>query len=635
MSAIGGIWCLDGRPVDDRLATRMMEAVAHRGPDGEGLWVRGPVFLGHRLFANTPEAVAEKQPVAVGGQVVTFDGRLDNREELLAAVEPRDRSCSDGELTLHAYRRWGVDVVHHLVGDFAFALWDEAQQQMLCVRDPIGIKLFHYAFDDGTFVFGSEIKQILQWPGAERELDTRQLGHLLSLRNGDPDRTFYRGIHRLPAGHYLVASRGGVVERAYWEPDLTRQLHLKSDEDYVERFRELFKEAVRARLRAIGPVGVMVSGGMDSTSIFATAQRIAQEDPSGPRAPELHSFSWVFPTLPTVDESKYIREVVGEAGPHTHYIDGDDLWSLKQPPGPVVPRDEPYLAPHEALLRETFEEARRAGARTLLTGQGGELTLVDWRHLVHLLRNLRWGTVRAALRGVQSQPRRAFYRRLVKEMLPGWMVNRTSPQQPAAPPWTHPAFLETAGVDRSNPTEAAINRRYAQRHQRVLHTTIAATGQSPWTVWADQSPAEAGVELRHPFWDVRLVKFLASIPAERFLDVRWSKMLLRRAMDGVLPPQVRWRTERTSFRGLARRGMAERGTARLRGMTNDMELHRRGVVDQRRFSDAFSRYCEGDDTYRNHLWAVFAVEEWLRQPPDPGAGPAESVGPYSLVRAAG
>ena len=613
MSAIGGTWNLDGAPVDTSFMDAMMSDVSHRGPDGRSTWSNGSVTLAHCLLITTPEAANVRQPMTMGSSVIAFDGRLDNRKELIDQLQPGNKDCGDSELALRAYERWGEQMPAHLIGDFAFALWDEAKEQWLCARDHTGIKILYYFFDGHTFIFGSEIKQLLRSPRVPRSLDVAQLSLFLSLKVGDGEHTFFNSVKRVPAGHSLLVRRSGITSRAYWELDPTRTVQLASREEYAERYREIFQEAVRCRLRSVGPVGCMLSGGVDSPSVYANAKQILQSgDTSGS---DLHSFSWVFPNMPVMDESKRIHQVIGETTPQNHFINGEDYWGMKPIPGHHVALDEPYTAPYEALLRATFDEARSEGVRVLLTGQGGEMATVGIDYLLDLLTRFHWLEYRKTLSNQPKRIKRIVFRRCMKQLLPDWATRRLTHTEGAAlPRWLNQEFLTGADEYEAGQNSKTRGKRLT-REQRATYRAVAMAGMSPWTAWAEQTGSQFGLEMRHPFWDVRLIEFLASIPPKENFEVSWSKLVLRRAMDGILPKEVSWQRGKTSLRSLFDYGATQKEAERLEKMSADLVLSDLSVIDNRAFVEDFGRYRNGDHTNRDYFWAAFVAEEWLRQAP--------------------
>ena len=302
MSAIVALYHLDGHPVARADVDRMLAALRHRGRDGSGAWSDGPVGLGHRMLWTTPESLAERLPASDrrSGLVITADARVDNREELAEALGLSDRlvELADSALILAAYERWGDRVVDHVLGDYAFAIWDPRERTLFCARDPLAAKHFYYYHLPGrVFALASEIKALLALPFVPRELNELMVAHHLLPVYDDKVSTFYRDVLRLPADRVMTVGPRGIETRPSWSPDCARELRLRSDADYEEAFREVFGEAVRCRMRSAYPVGSMLSGGLDSSSVTVVAGQIASAEGARP----VKTFSSVWPSIVAVD----------------------------------------------------------------------------------------------------------------------------------------------------------------------------------------------------------------------------------------------------------------------------------------------------------------------------------------------
>src|SRR5262249_55006083 len=266
VSGLAGVFGLHGRAVDAKLLKKLTAAVAHRGPDGEGYWSDGPVGLGHRISRTTPESLSEKQPLLdEGGNLcLVLDGRVDNRAELAAWLRDegvRLRADTDAELVLQSYALWADGCASHLVGDFAFAIWDRGRRRLFCARDPLGIRPLYYWIRDQTFVCGSELRQVLDTLPLGPEPNEAAVGEYLSSRLVDLEETLYRGIRRLAPGHVLTVDGGGVRAVRYFNVDPRREIRYASDDEYAEHFGEILREAVRCRLRRGRPRARFLSVG--------------------------------------------------------------------------------------------------------------------------------------------------------------------------------------------------------------------------------------------------------------------------------------------------------------------------------------------------------------------------------------
>ena len=280
MSAIAGIFYLDNRPVDCADLGRMLDTLAHRGPDGADVWFEESVGLGHRMLWITPESLLEKLPLVnqTDDFVITADARIDNRDELIAALGLSDRpteKITDSQLILAAYEQWGKKCPEYLLGDFAFAIWDGYQQQLFCARDHFGVKPFYYYYrSNQSFIFASEMKALLCLPEVPRQVNEVRIADFLALMMEDKAITTYQDLLRLPPAHSILVSQEGIRLWSYWSLDPGRELRLESDEAYAEAFRDIFTEAVRCRLRTAFPIGSQLSGGLDSSSVTCMAWKL-------------------------------------------------------------------------------------------------------------------------------------------------------------------------------------------------------------------------------------------------------------------------------------------------------------------------------------------------------------------------
>lgn len=278
MCGITGILNLDGAPASPVVLKRMTDSLAHRGPDGEGQFVDGPVGLGHRRLSIIDLSPAGRQPMQMpdGSLVITYNGEIYNFQQLRTELESlghQFRSRTDSEVVLHAYAQWGVDCVSRFNGMFAFAIWDACKRELFLARDRYGIKPLYYGFFAGTFLFGSEQKAILQHAEAHRELDLEALLEYFTFQNIFTDRTLLKGIHLLPAGCSAILHFGEPTLKTsrYWDYYFREPEQAASEEEYAEELDRLFRQAVNRQLISDVDVGSYLSGGMDSGSITAIA----------------------------------------------------------------------------------------------------------------------------------------------------------------------------------------------------------------------------------------------------------------------------------------------------------------------------------------------------------------------------
>src|SRR5437868_4928627 len=282
MSGISGIWNLDGKPLSRDLLMRVADSLQHRGLDGTSSWHKGSIGLSANLLRVTPESVNEIQPtVHSSGCFMVFDGRIDNRHELIEQLKDSpeaNSSTPDSLLALFAYMQWGKPFPARIVGDFALALFDSRSQELLLARDVLGIRPIYYYRDEKIFIFGSEIKAILAHPEVKTNPDERYLA--VTMMGGMPPNdlslTHFENILSLPPSHSLVVAIGCQSQVKYWDFDVNHEIRYRDPKEYVDEFRNHLQQAVRRRLRSSYPVAITVSGGLDSSSIFCIAQKLKQ-----------------------------------------------------------------------------------------------------------------------------------------------------------------------------------------------------------------------------------------------------------------------------------------------------------------------------------------------------------------------
>ena len=382
MSGIAGLFQMAGQ-LDPSLIERMTQIIAHRGPDGAEQWQNHTVALGHCSLITTPEAQWETLPLHSEscGLTVTCDVRLDNRAELLeqlhdelerlqvlAALEPE--KIGDGALILAAYLCWGENCAAHLLGDFAFAIWDENQQHLFCARDHVGVKPFYYQHAPGErFVFGSEIKAIFQVPEVPRERSEKYIAEYLLFAFADHQSTAYAQVSRLPAAHTLTVSSREFRLQRYWDLREVPMQNNLSDAECDERFREILFEAVRCRMRGrAGEVGGFLSGGLDSSSLMCVAREVQRgQTPQGETPALLPVFSTIYDEVRECDEREWIHAVLDMGGLQPNWIHGEERSALMDLECIQWYVDEPLLAPNLCSGWVQYQRAGRTG-RTRVAG---------------------------------------------------------------------------------------------------------------------------------------------------------------------------------------------------------------------------------------------------------------------------
>jgi asparagine synthase (glutamine-hydrolysing) len=618
VSAIFGLLSFDGHPVSDGLRA-MDEALAYRGPDGGRCWQDETTGLGHRAFWTTPEAVHEGQPLvdASGLVVLTMDGRIDNRRDLIAALDIREpvRTVSDATLALTAYLQWGESAPSHLIGDFAFAIRDGRSRTIFCARDPMGVRPFYYAYRaDRFFAFASHVEGLVVCGRVSRRINEDKVAAHLLQHFEDRTATFYEDIVRLEAAHALTIGRGRFRLRRYWDPDDSPELRVRRTEEFAEGFRERFIESVRCRTRTCGPVGSMLSGGLDSSSISCTADRVLPTE-----FRPVRTFSAIFPTLPArelrrADERPYMEAVLAGGTFDHSWVHADQVSPLTDARYIVRQLGGASLALNLYIHWAIYKTAASKGVRVLLDGIDGDTTVSHgFEYLTDLARTLRFVRFYKAAAAVARRNRHPF-RDLVRQfalipLLPSQLVQarrswrtRNSIQPNLNGLLSERLRAAAQTVRRKRKPEPAWFSSGRTRHVVGLRSALY-----PYALeLADAAAAAFPIEARYPFFDRRLIEFCVSVPPREKLHDGWTRMIMRRAIGDLVPEQVRWRQDKADLSPNFARALYHRDRDTIQHvLTAQPEIG--NYVNLARARAMFDDWCGNPLQLSQHAHALFGV----------------------------
>jgi len=540
MSGIVGI-VQQSAPIDRKLLEEMTDFLAFRGPDAQKTWCEGAVGFGHALLCTAREGRKERQPASLDGEVwITADARLDARTELIAELEakglPKLNGATQAQLILYAYQVWGDECVAHLLGDFVFAVWDGRRRRLFCARDHLGIKPFYYAHLGDLLAFSNSLNCLRLHPGVSDRLNDLTIADfLLFEENQDVTTTAFADIGRLPPAHILTWSEGALRVARYWTLPVDGPSHFGRASEYVEHFRELLRTAVADRTP--DSVGVMMSGGLDSTTVAAAAKGVLA---ARALSFDLQAYAVVYDRLIPDQERHYTGLAAKALSIPVHFMALDryelferwDQWGVCSP--------EPAISPLAAISFDCLQ-AISANHRVVLTGFGGDplLSTSLSAYFAKLLRQRKFGAAMAGLaRYLTTEGRlsRLYLRtrlRILRSRFqrtgsyPPWLSRDLASRLDLPHRWKQLSDAES--VDRALLEDAPRPEAY--------EATISPFWPS---LFEDYDPGVSCVPLdfRHPFFDLRLLRFLLSLPA-----LPWcaDKQLLRTAMRGVFPDEIRLR----------------------------------------------------------------------------------------------
>ena len=540
MSGIVGVVDFGGQPIDGALLHDLTDRLKFRGPDHQQIWHDGAVGFAHARLATTFDSENDHQPISVGSDVwIVADARIDDQTTLIHALRSQgtviEKGASDAELILRAYLVWGPDCIEHLIGDFAFGIWDARQRRLMLARDHFGVAPMYYARLGDRVVFGNTLDVLRKYPGIGDELSEEAIGdYLLFGYSIDLNNTFFTQIRSLPPASRIVWDNGNQTgPQRYWSlPEADNYHRIRSVADYRAEFNVVFTAAVRDRLR--GPrAAISLSGGLDSGAVAAVAAALLRD---GLSRTELHAYSAGYDWMVPETERHYASLTANASNIPTTYISIEQS-AASQPRWRSIP--EPRLGgSRRNAYGEIHRQITEAGERVLLSGLGGDGVVgpspVHWRKFIGA------GSLMASVEALiaYSREQRWFPLNRLLATVVRSMRNRSQDNL------TDFAWLNTDFVRRANlpgRVEQMLSMRSGWRteQQRVAYdpfwTAVISLGDPEFT----KIPAKS----YHPFLDLRVLEFASRTPPlPWFVD----KILLREAMRGILPEMVRKRQKITT-----------------------------------------------------------------------------------------
>jgi len=540
MSGIAGILQRDGAPVERSMLRSLTHTLAFRGPDAEETWSAGTVGFAHTLLRTTAESLGERQPTNVDGRFwITADARLDSRAELERELATAGRRCRpnapDCELILHSYAAWGDKCVRHLRGDFAFAIWDADETRLFCARDHFGLKPFYYTELDGLFAFSNTLSCLRSLPGISEELDDLSIADFLLFgTNYDCGSTAFKKIRRLPPAHSLSVSAEKLQLDRYWTPPIDGRIRYHHEDEYVEHFQILLRAAVADRLRTTR-AGILLSGGLDSSAIAATAREISTANGGNT---ELRAYTLTYESTSADPDAENAREVAAFLKIPARCLPMDGLQPFERWTEPHItwpePVDDPFFA---GLFDQTAAIAR--DCRVAISGEGIDnlMHFEMWPYARHLARKGAWsqllrnGSRYLSLRdpvwpGIGRRMRRIFRGDSGAPRFPKWIAPELTKRLNLADRWKERIAVETSPA---HPTMPAA------------HASLLLPQWPQLFELGDAGVTGHPMDMLYPFLDLRIVNYVLALPP---FPWTFEKTLLREAMFCHLPEHIRLRRKR-------------------------------------------------------------------------------------------
>jgi len=609
MSVQAGIWNFDGRPVDRKLLADISKSLKQQGPDGESCHVDGSVALLYRPFHTTAESRRETQPYfSRRGFVLTWDGRLDNRDELISELRSDvEANTTDVAVVAAAFDRWETDCFGRIIGDWALSMWKPEQRELLLGADYMAIRHIFYYLKDDRIWWSTDLSLLVLLSGDKFHIDDDYIAGYFA---HDPDAhlTPYREIRQVPPGQFVRISNAMAYVRRYWRFSPKSRIRYKTDAEYEEHFRWLFRQSVHRRLGSDSPILAELSGGLDSSSIVCMADDILVNE--GAETPRLDTLSYYDKTEPNGDDWAYFPMVEQKRGRTGHHIDVGRLGAV--PVSMECSEFSPlpgYLGSGEHLDAERAAIVRDGGYRVVLSGLGGDEFMGGIPDPSPQLADL---VVRFELT------------KLAKQLI-NWSLIKRRPcihilGQALAqlmPPSLGQYFLKRAKV------ESWIEEAFAKRTNLSIRLLDVGEHFGLWlptrrslmggvmlmtnklAKW--QSSGLVLEEGRYPYLDQQLLEFILSIPASQLLRPGYRRSLMVRSLAGVVPYEILVRRTKGTA---ARTPLAALGS---NSSSLDMSLSSRlGYVNQVRFIERLRCAKAGADIHVVRMLKTISLELWFR-----------------------
>lgn len=625
MCGICGIFFPDrNHQVSSNALTAMNRRLVHRGPDDEGIFVEENIGLGMRRLSII-DVKTGHQPLCNESRDVwiVYNGEIYNHAELRADLEAkahRYHTRSDTETIVHLYEEYGHECVKRLRGMFAFAIWDRRKRALFAARDRLGIKPFYYRWDGKTLLFGSEIKAILAYPGVAAEFNRNVLAEYLAFGYITGAETMFAGIHKLLPGHTLeIAEDGELQVERYWDLAVEVDREVQPQKYYIQNYRELLEAAVRSHLMSDVPLGVFLSGGLDSSAVAALTSKI--------RGDRIQTFAVGY------DEEKFselgfAREVAKHIGSEHHEVRMSREDFFQSLPQLIWHEDEPLVWPSSIALYFVARLARER-VKVVLTGEGSDETLGGYTRYAWTLLNARMdGGYRAVTpNALRSLVRKAIHSGPLSATLHRKLEHTFLGRDGSSwPSFYYDNFFSAFSVDEQNnllmpealatagDAYAGSMRAWNSSSGDLLHRLLYADMNSyliELLMKQDQMSMAASIESRVPFLDHELVEFTARIPARYSIEGMAGKVILKRAVEDLLPRELIYR-KKMGFPTPWESWLTDPQLDELERLLLSPRSTERGLLQPEAVRRLFAEHRAKSRDHGNRIWRLLNFELWHR-----------------------
>jgi len=627
MCGITGIVNLDNNRINKKILLAMNQALKHRGPDDEGFWIENNIGLAQRRLSILDLSPLGHQPMFYDRKnlVIVFNGEIYNyieiRDELLK-LGYKFRSQTDTEVILAAYQEWGIECLKKFNGMWAFVLYDRRQNQIFAARDRMGVKPFYYFSDKNKFLFASEIKAILKHPEVKAKPNDKIVWDFLICGLVDHDEeTFFSGVKELRPGHYLVLKieNWQLKIKKYWDLNPEAKTIYQKDADYASRFRELFIDSVKLRLRSDVPLGTCLSGGLDSSSIVCVVNKfLKKEEKIAQIGRWQKTFSAVYDDkkYPGCDERQFIKEVVQKTQVRSYLVFPLATKLVREIRDVIYHQDYPFSSTSIYAQWNVFRLAKENGIKVMLDGQGADEQLAGYHPFFgiywgQLMRNGQtWTLIKEAYN--YSRSHQASFYQVLKDLLidlvrkgavGDFLARFVKNQWPEYNLFVSHWRNQYQSPPMIQPTDNVF--------KNALHSGFKI-GLVSLLRYEDRNSMAFSIESRVPFLDYRLVEFIYSLPDNQKIRNGQTKWVMRQALKGILPEKIRNRQDKIGFATPEEIWMRGILGEEMKKVFASESFNQRGYFEPGKALEYFENYLKGKNSNYQLFWRLYCLEIWFK-----------------------
>ena len=611
MCGIAGIIENRGKEVSRTSLKKMTDSIAHRGPDDEGIFLSGTIGLGHRRLSILDVSSAGHQPMPNkdGTLWITFNGEIYNYIELKKELGGKYQSNTDTEVILAAYEKWGTECVKKFNGIFAFAIWDKNKKLLFCARDHLGVKPFYYLQKNGAFYFGSEIKAILSVQQSTRPNDAIIYDYLAYGHYHHASQTFFKDIMQIPAGHTLILKNGNIQIENFWNP-AEKAIMAGNKQNTVEEFSNILTNAVKIQLRSDVPVGMQLSGGLDSSLVVSMANQVTGGQKN------FRLFSFVYGQHKDI-EKPYMEVLARKIGWDLEFFEIllSDMQNYMEPM--VKSQDEPFPGLPTLGLHILAEFSRKNKIPVILGGQGGDEMGAGYEYYMgaFLLDITQTHGPNAAAAELASYGARHSFGKeeqinFLIRTVNAYLVGGTSQDGTT---FTKPNVLSDNFIKKSAKSRPLFPAPFNSHLQNMQYRDIFHTKLPRILHSADRAAMAYGVEQRVPLVDYRLVELGLGAPNSHKINGGIQRFFMRQAAQKILPSYVRNAPKRP-VPSPQRNWFKKELQPWILSVLSSRSFKEHGYLDQNKVLEEYRHYCQtpGVPTNSFHIWQWLHLEYWLR-----------------------